>query len=132
MNKLNRYCFINHDTRILLYNTREYTNIPSCCRKLVFDSSCLQEEIFVYTFVKLYNKANLKARIKMEIKYAYTELPIACIQKVRKKTKIRNRYNQVPHLTQDTVRESDKNTRKHHIQESQEVSPFPAGDHKAA
>ena len=28
--------------------------------------------------------------------------------------------------------ESDKNTTKHHIQESQEVSFFPAGDHKAA
>ena len=28
--------------------------------------------------------------------------------------------------------ESDKNTRKHCIQEIQEVSPFPAGDHKAA
>ena len=27
--------------------------------------------------------------------------------------------------------ENDKNTIKHHIQESQEVSPFPAGDHKA-
>ena len=25
-----------------------------------------------------------------------------------------------------------QNTRKYHIQESQEVSPFPAGDHKAA
>ena len=25
-----------------------------------------------------------------------------------------------------------KNARKHHTQESQEVSPFPAGDHKAA
>ena len=52
--------------------------------------------------------------------------------KVSKREKIRNRYNQVPHLTQDTTWESDKNTRKHHIQESQEVSPFPAGDHKAA
>ena len=52
--------------------------------------------------------------------------------KVRKKAKIRNEYNQVPHLTQDTTWESDKNTRKHLIQESQEVSPFPAGDHKAA
>ena len=30
----------------------------------------------------------------------------------------------------DTILESDKNTRKH-IQESQEVSPFPTGDHKA-
>ena len=29
-------------------------------------------------------------------------------------------------LTQDTVWESDKYTRKHHTQESQDVSPFPA------
>ena len=39
-------------------NTREYTNIPSCWGKLVFDSSRLQEGIFVCTLVKLYNKAN--------------------------------------------------------------------------
>ena len=38
---------------------REYTNIPSCSGKLVFDSSRLQEGIFVYTLVKLYNKANI-------------------------------------------------------------------------
>ena len=44
--------------------------------------------------------------------------------------KIRNRYNQVPHLTQDTngkVTNSQLDTSN----ESQEVSPFPAGDHKA-
>ena len=52
--------------------------------------------------------------------------------KVRKKAKIRKQYNQAPHLTQYTTSESDKNTIKHHIQESQEVGPFPAGDHKAA
>ena len=46
----------------------------------------------------------------------------------KKNAKIRNRYN----LTQDIKWESDKNTRKHHIQESQEASPFPAGDHNAA
>ena len=51
--------------------------------------------------------------------------------KVSKGAKIRNRYNQVPHLTQDT---KGKVT---HLQldttnESQEVSPFPVGDHKAA
>ena len=34
--------------------------------------------------------------------------------KVRKAIKMRNRYNQVPHLTQDTTWESDKNTIKHH------------------
>ena len=51
--------------------------------------------------------------------------------KVRKKARIMNRYNQLPHLLQDTTWDSDKNTRKRHIQESQEVSPFPAVDHKA-
>ena len=43
--------------------------------------------------------------------------------------KIRNRYNQVPHLTQDTNRKvpySQLDT----TNESQDVSPFPAGDHK--
>ena len=43
-----------------------------------------------------------------------------------------NRYNQVPHLPETPIWESDKNTRKHHTQESKEVSLFPAGDHKAA
>ena len=59
VNKLNRDCFIGHDTRILLYKYCEYTNIPSSSGKLVFDSSRLQEGIFVYTLVKLYNKANI-------------------------------------------------------------------------
>ena len=53
------------------------------------------------------------------------------IIKVRKKDKIRNRYNQLPHLSQDTTWESDENTRKHHIQERQEVSHISAGDHMA-
>ena len=39
--------------------------------------------------------------------------------------------NHVPYLTRDTISESDK-MRKHHTQESQKVSPFQAGDHKAA
>ena len=41
-----------------------------------------------------------------------------------------NRYNQVPHLTQDTngkVTNSQLDT----TNESQEVSPFQASDHKA-
>ena len=52
------------------------------------------------------------------------------VVKVSKGAKIRNRYNQVPHLTQDTngkVTNSQLDT----TNESQEVSPFPAGDHKA-
>ena len=53
------------------------------------------------------------------------------LNKVSKGAKIRNRYNQVPHLTQDTngkVTNSQLDT----TNESQEVSPFPAGDHKAS
>ena len=52
------------------------------------------------------------------------------LSKVSKGAKIRNRYNQVPHLTQDTdgkVTNSQLDT----TNESQEVSPVPAGDHKA-
>ena len=37
--------------------------------------------------------------------------------KVRKTVKIRNQYNQVPHLTQDTTWESDKTTMRNHKQE---------------
>ena len=44
--------------------------------------------------------------------------------------KIRNRYNQVPHLTQDTNRKVT-NSQLDTTNESQDVSPFPAGDHKA-
>ena len=50
---------------------------------------------------------------------------------VRKAAKIRNQYNQVPDLTQVTTWESNKNTNITN-KKSQEVSPFPAGDHKAA
>ena len=53
------------------------------------------------------------------------------INKVRKRVKIKNRYNQASHLTQDT------NWKVTTLQldianESQEVSPFQAGDHKAS
>ena len=51
--------------------------------------------------------------------------------KVRKRTKIRNQYNQAPHLIQDT--NGKVTTSQLDItNESQEVSPFPAGDHKAS
>ena len=50
--------------------------------------------------------------------------------KVSKGAKIRNRYNQVPHLTQDTNGKVT-NSQLDATNESQEVSPFLAGDHKA-
>ena len=48
--------------------------------------------------------------------------------KVKKGAKIRNRYNQVLHLTKDTTWESDK-TQLNITVESQEDSLFPAGDY---
>ena len=57
---------------------------------------------------------------------------VAYKRKVQKKAaNIRNRYNKAPHLTQDIKWENDKRTRKLHIQDSSEASPFPAGDNKA-
>ena len=52
------------------------------------------------------------------------------VMELSKGANIRNRYNQVPHLTQDT---NGKVTNSHldTTNESKKVSPFPAGDHKA-
>ena len=47
-----------------------------------------------------------------------------------KGAKIWNRYNQVPHLTQD-ANEKVTNSQLDTTDESQEVSPFLTGDHKA-
>ena len=62
---------------------------------------------------------------------SHTDLDdVIFLYKVSKGAKIRNRYNQVPHLTQDNngkVTNSQLDT----TNESQEVSPFHAGDHKA-
>ena len=51
--------------------------------------------------------------------------------KVRKTARIRNQYNEVPHLSQDTKRESNNITINIKIN-SQEVRPFPSGGNKAA
>ena len=51
-------------------------------------------------------------------------------RKVNKGAKIRNQYNQVPHLTQN-INGKVTNSQLDTTNESQEVSSFPAGDHKA-
>ena len=52
--------------------------------------------------------------------------------KISKCGKIRKRYNQVPHLTQDTNdKVTNLNSQLYTTNERQEVSPFPAGEHKA-
>ena len=55
---------------------------------------------------------------------------VLTLVKVRKRAKIRYRYNQAPHLNRDTngkVTTSQLDT----TNESQKASPFPAGDQKA-
>ena len=56
-------------------------------------------------------------------------LDIYIYKKVSKGAKIRNQYNQVPHLTQDTNGKVT-NSQLYTTNKSQEVSRFPAGDHK--
>ena len=51
------------------------------------------------------------------------------IKQVSKSAKIRNRYNQVPHLNQDTNGKMT-NSPLYTSNKSQEGSTFPAGDHK--
>ena len=53
---------------------------------------------------------------------------IMLLKKVSKGAKIRNRYNHVPHLTQDTNGKVT-NSQLYTTNESQEVLPSPAGDH---
>ena len=56
------------------------------------------------------------------VTFRYTE--------VSKGAKIRNRYNKVPHLIEDTNGKVT-NSQLYTTNESQEAIPFPAGDHKA-
>ena len=74
----------------------------------------------------------MNSKFNSQFTVCYRWLPISSqIKKVRKRTKIRNRYNQAPHLTQDT--NGKVTTSQIDItNENQEVSPFPAGDHKAS
>ena len=64
-------------------------------------------------------------------KYIYKCVVRNLLIKVKKTSMIRNQYNQVPHLSQDTKWESNKITINFR-NKSQEVSPFPSVDHKAA
>ena len=47
-----------------------------------------------------------------DVKTSMHHVSDMCMQcKVRKEAKFLNRYNQIPHLTQDTILESDKYTK---------------------
>ena len=70
-------------------------------------------------------------KILLLLFFVWCNLPSSAFIRVRKRAKIRNLYNQAPHLTQDT--NGKITTSQLYITyESQEVSPFTAGDHKAS
>ena len=66
--------------------------------------------------IKLFSFIPVKVRctVHRTIKFFHLSQRIILKEmgKIRHKAKIRNPYNQIPHLTQDTIYESDKNKRK--------------------
>ena len=70
-------------------------------------------DLFLLCAIKIPSKGSIKMGIR-----------------VSKSAKIRNRHNQVLHLTQDTNRKVT-NSQSNTTNESQDISPFPAGDHRA-
>ena len=79
----------------------------------------MTEDIFDMSNVRIFE--DIKKKWGMFILYVFGRLS--------KGAKIRNRYNQIPHLTQDT-NEKVTNSQLDTTNDSQEVSSFPAGDHK--
>ena len=49
--------------------------------------------------------------------YLWQRVTLDKVRQVGKVAKFRNRYDQVPHMTQVTIWQSDKNTIKHHTRE---------------
>ena len=70
--------------------------------------------------------------LRINREYCYVKLYVSkrVMVKVCKGAKIRNQYNQVPHMTHETNGKGT-NSQLHTTNETQEVSPFPAGDHNA-
>ena len=66
---------------------------------------------------------SLKSMIVQLATYMHGRLVHEC--RIEEEGKDQERYNQVPNLAHDTEWKSDKNTRKHHMLEIQEVCPFP-------
>ena len=116
MSASERYMFVNngalHD-RTVLPNTYFVTKIMT--NSILQLGKCLLQR-------KVY-------QIRVRVNGPAHESILSRMSKISKGAKIMNRNNQVPHRTQDTngkMRNSQLDT----TNESQEVNPFPAGDHK--
>ena len=77
MNKLKGIALLVMIQVFYCTNTCEYTNIRSCRGKLVFDSSRLQERIFVYTLVN--SKIELTSLIHEKILKCMNVMCVECL-----------------------------------------------------
>ena len=92
-------------------------------KQLIMRIVCNNKQILQRIYIPRLNYVNLIFTLVVS--------SLKSLKKQRKATKIGKQYNQVPHLTQNTTCESDK-TQLNITNKSPEVSPYPAGDHKAA
>ena len=90
-------------------------------KSLVSSSNKLIKKYLQFTMSYIRYLKNRKGRLGTD----------SCVRVERKAKMTSNRYNEVPYLNRNTIWKSDRNTRKHNTQMSQEVSPFSACDHKA-
>ena len=96
----------------LQFHTLSFANIFQS-RVLIYAGSNLYDEIaeekkvFESNMVILVKDINMSKKISI-CKRITSHQTLKNFIKVSKEAKIRNRYNQVSHLTQDTTRESDK------------------------
>ena len=109
-------------------NASSMTQLP---KRKTQTSTCtwfLTVSIFRTNLLDLYKGDN--THIPHRSVKSNASLLVSTFIKLSKGAKIRNRYYQVPHLTQDT-KGKVTNSQKDTTNESQRVSPFPAGGHKA-
>ena len=110
-----------------MHRLRIFFRLPLSIRILPVNTRLRHSTNSIYFEIFIYIHKNLFAQQAPDL---LEKLAESLLYKVSKGAKIRNRYNQVPHLTQDTngkVTNSQLDT----TNDSQAVNPFPAGDHKA-
>ena len=124
-------CRLNIDPIAWYYNTKVASNSFHnwfsivCTGAILKESTCLIRHIKNSKWVWSGNTTITNCRLPRG-----TARKSHSNWKVSKCAKIRNRYNQVPHLTQDTKGKMTK-SQLDTTNESTEVRPFPAGDHRA-
>ena len=69
---------------------------------------------------------------RLQHRFLIADITLGSRIKVRKRAKIRNRYNQAPHMSQDSNGKVTTSQLDITNESQEEVSPFPAGDHKAS